>query len=45
MSKPQAAKAAKAAIEAGIDIQDISDDGEVVWKLSERELEMQRGLK
>ena len=40
LSDPQAAKAAKAAKaaqEAGIPIEDINEDGEVVWKLSDRE--------
>ena len=36
----KAAKAAKAAQEAGIPIEDINEDGEVVWKLSEREHEV-----
>ena len=40
----KAAKAAKAAQEAGIPIEDINEDGEVVWKLSERELEIVANL-
>ena len=51
LSEPQAAKAAqaaqaaKAAKAAGVDIEDINEDGEVVWKLSEREREIIAGLK
>ena len=37
LSETQAAKAAKAAKAAGVPIDDINEDGEVVWKLSERE--------
>ena len=40
LSDIEAAKAAKAAQEAGIPIEDINEDGEVIWKLSERELEI-----